>query len=66
MITQIKKIGGSLVIIIPTIFKDYMKLNEGDYIDIYDIVKKNKKDVLKSIDKQTMKEIKNITDGVKK
>jgi len=47
MITEIKKIGGSLVITIPTIFIKHMELKEGDLVDISDIVKKTKKEVFK-------------------
>ena len=47
MITQIKKIGGSLVITIPTIFIKHMEFKEGDLVDISDIVKKSKKEVFK-------------------
>ena len=65
-IKKIYSLGKKLIIIFSQDETNYHDLNEGDYVDISDIVKKNKKDVFKSIVKQTMKEIKNITDGVKK
>jgi len=44
MITQIKKRGTSLVIVLPSEFLKYMNFKEGDWIDISDInkVKKQK------------------------
>ena len=39
MITQIKKIGNSLTIRLPSEFVKYMGLEEGNWIDLGDIVK---------------------------
>jgi len=39
MITQIKKRGSSLVIVLPKDFLKYMELNEDDWIDISDITR---------------------------
>lgn len=41
MITQIKKIGNSLTIRLPSEFVKYMNLKEGDWVNISDIVKAN-------------------------
>jgi len=42
MKTQIKKWGDSKVIVLPTEFLDYMKLNTDDWVDISDINKVEK------------------------
>ena len=39
MKTQIKKRGGSLVIVLSAEFVRYMDLNEGDWVDIGDLHK---------------------------
>ena len=42
MITQIKKFGNSLIIVLPSEFLKYMDFKEGDWIDISDINKVEK------------------------
>jgi len=42
MITQIKKFGNSLVIVLSSEFLKYMGFKEGDWIDISDINKVEK------------------------
>ena len=39
MKVQVKKSGGSLIVILPYIFAREYKLKEGDIVDISDIVK---------------------------
>ena len=41
MKVQIKKIGCSKGVIFPKVFLKYMKLKEGDWVDIADILKVN-------------------------
>jgi len=43
MITQIKKRGTSLVIVLSSEFLKYMDFKEGDWVDISDINKVDKK-----------------------
>ena len=43
MITQIKSIGGSKGIILPKEFLKYMDLEEGDWLNISDVIKVVKK-----------------------
>ena len=43
MIVQIKKLGTSKGIIIPKIFLKYAELSEGDWVDISDMFKVDKK-----------------------
>ena len=43
MKTQIKKIGTSKGIILPKEFLKYMDLKEGDWVDVTDIMKVEKK-----------------------
>lgn len=45
MITQVKKRGDSKVLILSKEFLKFHDLKEGDWIDISDIVKINKKEV---------------------
>ena len=57
-IKKIYSLGKKLIIIFSQDETNYHDLNEGDYVDISDIVKKNKKDVFKSIVELTRKQIK--------
>jgi len=42
MITQIKKRGGSLIIVLPSEFVKYMGLEAEDWVNISDLHKENK------------------------
>ena len=42
MITQIKKRGASLIVVLPTEFVRYMEFKEHDWVDISDINKVEK------------------------
>jgi len=43
MKTEVKKSGGSLIIILPKQFVKYHNLKEGDWVDISDIIKDDNK-----------------------
>ena len=64
-IKKLRSLGKKLIIVFSEDNKNYHNLKEGDYVDISDIVKKDKKKVFGSVVKQTMKEIKKITDEAK-